>query len=180
MWHRLQTYALGVVVLLLGMAVAMALTSVTAALLLLRDTSGPVAAMPHAAGHPHRDAAKRFPSGPAEQAPAVQVPSEPGARYQDPAGLRAERAAASEMPWPETSPAPRQGAPRDAEGFPSSAIGQVIFTGPSEPTAGSAVERTPAPRSAVERTPAPSSFTPTRALETVDPRELLRQATMPK
>ena len=132
-------------------AVAMVLASVTIAVLLLGDTSAPVSATPPAAG-------------PSYQAADNQVPPEPA---------EAEQTPADQTPREPAAP----------------------YQNPDDPTADQLAasemprpEASPAPQPGVtqdsESSPPISSeqsvFKSRRALETVDPRELLRQAQMSK
>lgn len=135
MWHKLQTYAVGVAVLLVGVAVAMVLGSVAIPFLLLRDISAPVGATSPAAG-------------PSYEAAADQVPPAPAPPWRNADDPAAHPISASELPLPETSPAPQPGVPPGAESQPIAGEQRVIRS--------------------------------RRALETVDPREFLRQATIPK
>jgi hypothetical protein len=124
--------------------VAMILTAVTVAFLLLSDTSAPVSATPPAAGASYQ-AAKQVPSDPSEaEQTADQPPRDPAAPYRNPDDPTADQISASEMP-----PAPQPGVPHDPGDAPPSTSEQRVLKS-------------------------------RRALETVDPREFLRQATMPK
>jgi hypothetical protein len=178
MWQKLQRYALGIGVLLLGATVVMVFASVTTAFLILRDRPAPVGATPPAALPPYRakwpsyqGAVRQLPSPPAEagRTPTDPASREPAAAYRNPDDPTADQVSASEMPRPETSPAPEPGGPIDSENASPIANGQSIFGSRSDPKVSSAVERT-----------LPRSSTRTKALETIDPRELLRQGKLPK
>jgi hypothetical protein len=170
MWHELQNWALGIGVVLLGVSVATVLTAGAIAVLMLRDLSAPVGPMP--ATPSPRAAARERPWDPAQAKQPLhdEAPMDPAAEYQESNDPTADRISESGVTRSEAAPAPRPFVPRESEGAPQRAIGQGVLALRTEPRG----------RGGVERTPAPSRSTPTRALETVDPREFLRQADLPK
>ena len=125
------------------------LTVVAIAVLLLSGKSAPVSATPAAAAPSHAAADQQFPSDPAaaEQPSTDQTPMqlEPLALYQNPADPIADQISASEMPQPE----------------PSAAV--------LDPTVPANLD-VPLPSATKQRV-----FRSRRALETVDPHELLRR-----